>query len=111
MYQPNVLTSNQINLNTFFTTIERLGFGGNINLLSENKDYFEPRVEGRFVIYSPNIGFNGWISTDYRKKFAFDFGLGYRTYNDDPQNNFSTNFNPRYRFSDHFLLVWGTNYY
>jgi len=111
LYKPSIQTENSINLNVFFLTIERFAFGGGSNFRSKKEDYFEPRVDGRFVTFAPNFGINGWISSDYRKKFALDAGVGYRTYIDDPQQNFSFNFDPRYRFSDNFLMVWRTNYF
>ncbi len=111
LYKPNIQTENSINLNAFFLTIERFAFGGGSNFRSKREDYFEPRVDGRFVTFAPNFGINGWISSDYRKKFALDAGVGYRTYIDDPQQNFSFNFDPRYRFSDNFLMIWRTNYF
>ncbi|PHS67918.1 MAG: hydrolase [Flavobacterium sp.] len=111
LYQPSIQTENSINLNVFFFTIERFAFGGGTNFRSKKEDYFEPRVDGRFVTFTPNYGINGWISSDFRKKFALNAGLGYRTYIDDPQQNFSFNFDPRYRFSDNLLVVWRTNYF
>ncbi len=111
LYKPGIQTENSINLNVFFLTLERFAFGGGTNLRSKREDYFEPRVDGRFVTFAPNYGIDGWISSDYRKKFALDVGLGYRTYIDDPQQNFSFNFDPRYRFSDNFLMIWRTDYF
>ncbi len=109
LYKPSVQTSNFYNLNAFFITSKRLAFGGGLNGSSERDDYFEPRVEGSFVTYSPNIGTHIWVSTDYRKKFAIDLNVGYRGYFDDPQVNYSFGFEPRYRFSEHFLVIWDTN--
>ncbi|MCF6306690.1 MAG: carbohydrate binding family 9 domain-containing protein [Flavobacteriaceae bacterium] len=111
LYKPSIQTENSISLNMFFFTIERFAFGGRTNFRSKKEDYFEPRVDGRFVTFAPNYGINGWISSDFRKKFALDAGLGYRTYIGDPQQNFNFNFEPRYRFSDNFLMVWRTNYF
>ena len=110
LYKPSVQTSNFFILNAFFVRPSRFSFGGGINGGSENQDYFEPRVDGRHVTYSPNMGGFTWISTDYRKKFAIDLNVGYRTYFDDPQANYSFRFEPRYRFSEHLLLIWETSY-
>ncbi len=110
LYKPSVQTSNFFTLNAFFIRPSRFSFGGGINGGSENQDYFEPRVDGRHVTYSPNMGGFTWFSTDYRKKFAIDLNVGYRTYFDDPQANYSFGFEPRYRFSEHFLVVWDTSY-
>ena len=109
-YQPSVETSNSFNLNSFFMTPNRLGFGGSLNFSSKRQDYFEPRVEGKFVTFNPNFSANAFISTDFRKKFAYDIRVGYTSYFNDPQQNFSINFQPRFRFSNHLLLIWMTNY-
>ncbi len=111
LYKPSVQTSNFYNLNAFFITTSRFAFGGGLNSSSERDDYFEPRVEGRYVTYSLNLGGFAWISTDYRKKFAIDLNIGYRTFFDDPQVNYSFGFEPRYRFSEHFLIIWDTSGY
>ena len=111
LYKPSVQTSNFFNLNTFFITTKQLAFGGGLNGSSKRDDYFEPRVDGRYITYSPNMGGFAWISTDYRKKFAIDFNTGYRGYFDDPQVNYSFGFEPRYRFSEHFLVVMNSNGY
>jgi len=111
LYKPSVQTSNFYNIRTFFITTNRLAFGGGLSGSSKEDDYFEPRVEGRYVTYSPNIGTHIWSSTDYRKKFAIDLNIGYRGYFDDPQVNYSFGFEPRYRFSEHFLVIWDTSVY
>lgn len=111
LYKPSIQTGNNFNLNSFFITVDRFAFGLNANFNSKREDYFEPRVDGRFVTYAPNFGMNGWISTDFRKKFAIDLRAGFRSYVDDPQHNYSASFEPRYRFSEHFLVVWETDIY
>jgi hypothetical protein len=109
LYKPSVQTGNNLDLNVFFATVTRFAFGGNVGYNSENDDYFEPRVDGRFVTFDENVGGRVWISTDFRKKLALDMGIGYRSYFDDPQQNFSIDFEPRYRFSDRFLVILSTD--
>lgn len=106
LYKPSVQTGNNVNLDAFFVTVKRLAFGGNWGYNSDNDDYFEPRVDGKFVTFNQNFGGNMWVSTDFRKKFAFDLRIGARTYFDDPQRNMFISFEPRYRFSDKFLMIW-----
>jgi len=104
-YKPSVQTSNNLSFDVFLLTKTRFAFGVNGSLNSEDEDYFEPRVEGKFVTFSENLGANFWISSDYRKKLALDATLGYRSYFDAPQENLYIRFSPRYRFSDRFLLI------
>jgi len=104
---------NNLNLNWFFFTVKRFAFGGSMSYNSENDDYFEPRVDGRFVTFNENLGENLggriFVSTDFRKKFAVDVAVGYRNFFDDPQRQRFFDFAPRYRFSDRFLIVLSTD--
>jgi len=109
LFRPSVQTENNFNLDWFFFTTERFAFGGFLGLNSKEQDYFEPRIDGRFVTISSNLGGRLWCSTDFRKKFAFDVGVGHRTWFDDPQVAWFFDFSPRYRFSDKFLLVLATD--
>jgi len=111
LYRPSVQTRNSISINSFFATQERLAFGLDVDYNSRDNDYFEPRVDGRFVIFEPNAGLRGFISTDFRKKFAFDLRGNIRQwYGNQDQVNYRLNFSPRYRFSDKFLLVVSSDY-
>ncbi len=111
LYRPGVHTNTSFNYNNFFFTRERFAFGANTSYNTENNDFFEPRLEGRFVTFSPNWGGGFFISTDFRKKFALDFNLNGRTFfGNQDQEDFGVSFSPRYRFSDKLLLVLSTSY-
>lgn len=111
LYKPSVKTRNSIRLNSFFATTKRLAFGGNLSLNGKNQDYFEPRVDGKFVTFESNLGGGGFISTDFRKKFAFDFGGAVRQwFGNQDQFNYSINFSPRYRFSEKLLVILASDY-
>lgn len=109
LYKPDVQTGNSINLDWFFFTTKRYAFGGFLSYNGERNDYFEPRVEGRFITFNPNIGGRLWTSSDFRKKFAYDVGIGFRNDFDDTRRNLFLDLEPRYRFSDKFLLVLSTD--
>jgi len=108
LYRPDVQTGNNLSLDSFFFTANRFAFGVDADLNSERKDYFEPRIDGRYFIYAPNFRVTSWISTDFRKKFAFDLSLGFRNYIDDEQHNYKIGLTPRFRVSNHLLLIWET---
>ncbi len=110
LYSPSVQTRNSIGIDAFFSTPSRFSFGGFTSYNSDDQNYFEPRVAGRFVTYSSNIGGRFWVSSDFRKRFAYDASIGFRNWFADPQENLSLEFSPRYRFSDNFLLIWSTEY-
>lgn len=110
LFDPAVITRNSISLDTFFVTPSRFAFGADLNFNSEEDDYFEPRIEGRYLTIESNLGGGAFVSTDYRKKFAFDVGVGFRNWFDDAQKAYSIFLSPRYRFSDNFLLIWNSEY-
>ncbi|MAN59785.1 MAG: hydrolase [Flavobacteriaceae bacterium] len=105
LYRPSVQTENNFSAELFMVQRNRIAYGINASFNTDLDDYFEPRVPGKFVTFSENIGGRTWISTDYRKKFAFDAGIGYRNYLADPQRNLFFDFSPRYRFSNRLLMV------
>ncbi len=109
LYKPDVQTGNNFDLNTFFVKKSRFAFGGNLGFNTKNDDYFEPRVEGKFVTFSSNLGGRIWCSSDFRKKFAYDIGYGHRSWFGDPQVSNFVDFSPRYRFSDRLLVVLRTD--
>ncbi|WGK64200.1 DUF5916 domain-containing protein [Croceiramulus getboli] len=111
LYKPDVFTGNSIDLDHFFVTVDRFAFGGGFDYNSKRKDFFEPRIEGRFVTFPASYGARLFVSSDYRKKFAYDLSLGGRQFiEDDGQSNLSFEVSPRYRFSDKFLVVLRTEY-
>ncbi len=109
-YKPAVHTGGFVSLDAFFLTKSRLAYGGNLSFSENRKDFFEPRVEGRFVKFSGRHQEEVWISTDYRKKFAIDTRLEYRDFYTDPETSYEIRFSPRYRFSDKLLVIASTGY-
>ena len=109
-YIPNLTTGTGIGGNFFAFTTTRFAFGGFLEVNSQFKDFFEPRKEGAYVIYPKNIAGDIWVSSDYRKRFAYDSRVGYQHYIDNPQERFSLNINPRFRFNDKFTLIYSFDY-
>ena len=110
LYNPIVTTGNSFRLESFFVLTSRVAFGGFIDYRTSRDDYFEPRVEGKYVTFSKSLGSKMFISTDYRKVFAVDFGIGQRKDFDQPQQQVFVEFSPRYRFSDKFLVEINTDF-
>lgn len=77
---------------------------------SETKDFFEPRKEGAYVLYNPNVSGDVWISSDYRKRFALDARFGHSKFFDSDQDRLRININPRIRFSDRFNFIYDFTY-
>ena len=110
LYNPNVITGNSFRFESFFVLKSRIAFGGFMDYRTSRDDYFEPRVEGKYVTFSKSLGSKMFISTDYRKVFAVDFGIGQRKDFDQPQQQVFIEFSPRYRFSDKFLVEINTDF-
>lgn len=111
LYQPNVQTDNSASFDVFFALPSRLAFGADVFAGGQRRDYFEPRIDGRFVLFEPRIGTGGFISTDYRKKLAFDVRFGYnKWFGNQDQTNYRLNISPRFRFSDNFLVILSSSY-
>ena len=108
---PNEYTGNQFELDAFFVTIERFAFGAGLDLnLGEQYDYFEPRVEGRYFKQNGMAEGGVWVSSDYRKKFAFDIRTRFGDRFDDEFSFYFFNISPRYRFSDKFQMVYALQF-
>lgn len=102
----NKYGGNNFEINARFTTVSRFAFGGKIESSFGNQyDFYEPRVEGRFFKHNGRLFTNAWISTDYRKKFAFDVSSTYYDRHNNSTSSFGVNFSPRYRFTDKFQII------
>jgi hypothetical protein len=100
-------TSFSLEGSSHLTTLKHLDFGANTEIQPvESHDYYEPRVDGWMYI-SPAYGtLNFWISTDYRKKFAFDAGIAGYIANANRATGYNPWISPRYRVSDRIMLIY-----
>lgn len=110
-YDPGVETGSGGGVNFFGMTRQRFAFGGSAEFNTKQRDFFEPRREGLFVIYPAESFFEGWISSDYRKTLAIDSRMGYGTGIDSHYQQFSFNIEPRFRVNDRMMLIYEFEYY
>lgn len=104
-FKPSVYTGNFINLFGSATTKKQFSFGGNIGTsIGQQKDYFEPRTEGRFWLEDPESNVRAWVSSDFRKKFAYNISVGGSWYNGNDGYSYWWEFSPRYRVNDKLLF-------
>ena len=109
--KPNNFEGNEISFESFFVTRNRFAFGVDIEKnLGVQYDYYEPRVAGRFFKQNAILFSQGWISTDYRKKFAIDIRAGYGIRHKNNNLYRTIRISPRYRFSNKFQLIYNFNY-
>ncbi len=86
-----------------FTTVE-------LNLEwvpAHQRDFFEPRTAPLgpyWLVLPPAVVVSGWVSTDYRRKWAVDLSAGYRATRQAGRYTYDVGFGPRYRFSNQFSV-------
>ncbi|MER2996505.1 DUF5916 domain-containing protein [Pontibacter populi] len=73
-------------------------------------DYYEAREFPRVFVKPPAFDTNIGISSDYRKRLAFDASTGFWRSNRYNQFSWWGNFSPRFRVNDKFSLVQSNNY-
>lgn len=105
-----VHTGTSFEINPFFALPSRDAFGFTVNYLTTSKDQFESRIPGLLTRYNSSNAVSGFISSDYRKKFALDLSGNYFVRNNNEERAYGFNFSPRYRFSDKFLLIYRLNW-
>jgi hypothetical protein len=109
-FKPYGIFRRDVGFRLFATTRKFFSFGTRIRLISDTKDYYEPRVPGRFYLDPAKARMSVFVSTDYRKRFAFDAHAGKTTYLHVCGDSYSFGFNPRFRFSNQFKLKYGFFY-
>ncbi|GAB4143333.1 MAG: hypothetical protein Fur0041_18420 [Bacteroidia bacterium] len=72
----------------------------------KSNDYFETRTPGRYLIYPKNYELGGFISSDYRKKFALDLSSSYRIFMERNRMIFKYAVSPRWRVNDKLFIVY-----
>jgi len=105
LYEPNVFTSSEIGLLSFFTTKNQQSFKL-MAFLSPTKtyDYFEPRTAGRFFIRNKELTTKVEFETDDGKKISSDFSVKYTKWFNDSQKSISFSTSPQIRLNNKFKI-------
>ena len=108
--ETDLYTNFLFNFNSSFTTKKFFGFGGGFEMTPFGRnDIYEPRVEGRYFKIPDYYDVWGWISTDYRKKFAVDATIDWYKYNEAGRGELRLELKPQYRVSDKLKMYLTTN--
>ena len=85
------------------------GYGLNIMPL-KTYDFYEARVDERFVEMPDN--YRAWIyfSSNYNRKFAIDFEPSYTATSEKNRYTYDLLFIPRYRVNNRLMLIYNFNY-
>jgi hypothetical protein len=102
--------------NTTFTK-SFITTGFNFDVVPGRHDYFEPRTEplGEYYVNVPgSMNLGAFVSSDYRKKLAFDLNAGIREYLADGarhgRRGLGLGFSPRYRVSNQLTFRYNLSY-
>lgn len=85
------------------------GFGLNLRPV-ETYDFYEPRIEGRFVYLPKLIGTYIYFSSNYNRAFAIDIQPSINFTDEDKRQSWGVYIEPRYRFSDRITANLSFNY-
>lgn len=114
LYEPDLFTDFFVELNNHFVYKTFFSFGYSVDFSPlKSRDYFDPRQNDGFQTYleiPEYVGFGGWVSSDYRKKFAYDIRGRYIHVNQEGRYEWSTLLSPRFRFSDKLFMVLASEY-
>ena len=106
LYKPYGLFRKDMGIQVFATNKKYLSFGGHIGIVSDTKDYYEPRTPGRFYLEPAHGGGRFFFSTDYRKRFAIDMHvMGRKAFRTD-QSSLFAGIQPRFRFTNRFKTIY-----
>jgi hypothetical protein len=109
LYQGAKFTSLNIeyNMRALFESRFFLTFSAEYEPLGR-RDYFEPRVAGRFYEIGKELEINMDYSSDYRKRVYIDGEFGYqKNFTEYDQQEFSIEIRPTFRVNDKLNFVYG----
>jgi len=109
LYKPYGLYRKDLGIEAYATDKNYLSYGGRISLISDTKDYYEPRVDGRYYLDPAHTRGRFYISSDYRKRFALDGSFWGSRYFDTDQYSYNFGFRPRFRFTNRFKMIYQFN--
>lgn len=108
---PYKFAQHNIQLHYFFVTKTRFAFGGYMEtFLGSINDFYEPRTEGRFLKQNGYFNINGWVSSDYRRRFAYDIRTSFASRYNNSNTHTEFVLSPRYRFSNKFQIIYEFQY-
>ncbi|HEX8656084.1 MAG TPA: DUF5916 domain-containing protein [Hymenobacter sp.] len=92
--------------------------GINLDAAPLTRDFFDPRRAplGKYYVRRPaNFGVNGYFSSDYRKKLAYDLSYGGRFFANDGgarpnRHTLALSLGPRYRVSNQLSFIYQLSY-
>jgi hypothetical protein len=112
LYNPRTFTMLNIGLDSRAEFVNRFSYfiRGEYSPLGE-RDYYEPRVDGRYYFIDESIQLFSRLSTDRRRKVAASGGFRYqKIFSPYDQKEYGFEVMPRFRLSDRFTSMIGVEY-
>ncbi|WP_299835736.1 DUF5916 domain-containing protein [uncultured Tenacibaculum sp.] len=112
-HESGIYTGTNTGLSFWSETRNRFNFGGNLNVRTTTKDYFEPRegsTSGVFFERPTRVNFNHWGNTDFRKKLALDYFFYHTFFDNIEKDAYGFGLTPRYRFNNRFSMTYSFEY-
>ncbi|HTF03562.1 MAG TPA: DUF5916 domain-containing protein [Bacteroidia bacterium] len=107
MYDSNYRTFFTITGRHIFTFRNFMTIGANwLTNPIVSYDFFETRTPKRYLLYPRNYELGGFLSSDYRKKLAWDLSSSYRIFLERNRSIFKYAISPRWRVSDKLFIVY-----
>ncbi|HEX4887247.1 MAG TPA: DUF5916 domain-containing protein [Luteibaculaceae bacterium] len=111
IYNPRAFNNLGTGVSSFFILKTFDAFGVNFNTEPiTTYDYFETRRFGRYYTFPVNHNVGGWISSDYRRRFALDITANYRVFDEPGRNRYNINFSPRFRVNNKLSFIYSWSY-
>lgn len=108
-YRPFDMTSNAFNINGYTTLRNYLSLWSGLAVpLSRSRDYYEPRVPGRYYTEDAYYGIYIGFSSDYRKPFALDGNVSQYLASGNRYSH-SYTLTPIARISRHFMVNYSVD--
>lgn len=73
-------------------------------------DFYEPRVENRYVKVPKSFYAYVYLSSNYNRRFAIDIRPDIWLSDENRRNYYGMEFSPRYRFSNRLQMIYSLNY-
>ncbi len=101
LYNPSVFTSFNIKARVRGTLKNFMNFSVNYKTTPTNRyDYFEPRVDGRYVVKPSYNQFRFSLRSDNRKRFTVGSSVSYTDFGFDDMESIYVSFSPRIRVNN-----------
>jgi len=107
-FSPNVTTGNYTQIAFNATDRKQLSYGLELGTnIGERVDFFEPRTEGRFWKRNGQFSTEASFTSDFRKRFAFEIELDYRSRYGTDEYSYELGLGPRFRVNDKLEFAYG----